>query len=327
MRQIFIVVFFLITFFGYGVCQEDYFKRLPVQSEDSSNTESFIVTGNEANKDKLFCFFNKNKLNEVHSYLVLSFSNDGGKNWSEPNSIDYLYSYFPDIQALVTNTGRILLSYRGSNYYSLRYSDDGGLNWSQNFTLPTGLGASNSSLIQFPDDRIGFTYIRNSQLRIIYSYDDGVNWSESSQLFPFLVDKGKMIISPAGEYFVFCTRPNDNNLYYTKSNDLISWTTLVSLDSGSTKIEKFNCTVNNFGHFIVTYERNIPTIFEGIFQKDIFKKESTDNGNLWGSPVSITKFVGDDFNNSISNFKDGQVITFTSKRDFSYGQTLLRISA
>ena len=74
------------------------------------------------------------------------------------------------------------------------------------------------------------------------------------------------------------------------------------------------------GHFIVTYERNIPTIFEGIFQKDIFKIVSTDNGNTWSSPISITKFKGDDFNHSISKFNDGQVITFVSKRDHFYEQ-------
>ena len=183
MKQIFIVLFCLITFWSTGICQENYFKILPMQNEESAIKESFIVTANEGDLEKLLFFYKS-----YYYRLVMSFSNDGGDSWSKPDTIDYLGENNSDIQALVTNTGRILLTYFRF-YYRLRYSDDGGLNWSPYIILPTGT-AGNSSFIQLPDNRICFIYTQYSQLKVIYSNDDGASWSSSSNLFPFSVRKG-----------------------------------------------------------------------------------------------------------------------------------------
>ncbi len=115
MNQYFIIVFCLITFLSRGICQDNYFKPLPGQNEAYSNKESVIVTADEGNSERLLCFF-KMTLNYYRHYLVVTTSNDGGYSWSDPDSIYYLADDDSDIQAFVTNSGRILLSFKG---YSL----------------------------------------------------------------------------------------------------------------------------------------------------------------------------------------------------------------
>ncbi len=316
MKQNFIVVFCLITFWSTGICQENYFKRLPVQSETSSNTESCLISTKEGNADILLYFFRHNSdFNFYLKNIFLSVSNDNGINWSIPDSIDYTNVTEPDIKSIVTCTGRVLLTYKvASNPYYIRYSDDNGVLWSERDTLLNLSGTINTSLINLPGSRIGLIYTYGTMLRLMYSDDDGENWSESSLILNS-VQIGRIMVSQSGEYFLTIKRPLDNNIYQLRSDDGVNWSAPLLLVQNATQLSRINCAINNSGHLIVAYEKEVATPFLGIFQKDIFQLISTDNGNSWSQPTLITKYKGNDFNHHISAMNDQFIISFSSNRN------------
>ena len=109
------------------------------------------------------------------------------------------------------------------------------------------------------------------------------------------------MVSQSGEYFLTIKRPLDNNIYQLRSDVGVNWSAPLLLVQNATELSrKANCAINNSGHLIVAYEKEVATPFLGIFSKDIFQLISTDNGNSWSQPTLITKYKGNDFNHHIS---------------------------
>ncbi len=96
------------------------------QSQDQNNNESFIL-GLPNNDIMMFWY------DSLEIKIKSARSTDNGISWNDSSTIATLLSssnYSSDINAIVLNSGRVLLTYRTDSYYYI-YSDDDCVSWSE----------------------------------------------------------------------------------------------------------------------------------------------------------------------------------------------------
>ena len=147
--------------------------RFPVQEYFQNNYESCLL--GLPNND-LFMFW----YDSTDSQLKSSKSTDGGLNWEDENIIVEFISdaYGADINAVMLNSGRILLTYRYTQYYIV-YSDDNGTSWSSPVYLPTILSGIQRRRVYFSSLSIS----SNNSINFTYSYSNSSNIYEAKGLF------------------------------------------------------------------------------------------------------------------------------------------------
>lgn len=305
-----IKILFIFILIGESICQENFLKYLPVQDPNSYYSTNSLININGNESDKLLYFFSGGT-GVLGQFSHLTQSYDGGISWSDPIRLP---NYGPsDLNITISSTGRIMYI-AGASIFNLIYSDDQGLSWSVVGNILSGFSVRDFSFINLPDNKIGLLNTSMNTLRIMYSEDDGLTWSSPDTILTS-VQSSRMIISGTGEYFLFIKRPADNNIYILNSSDGVNWSDSRLLVQNNTELKKINCAVSDAGKIIVTFEKDVATPFDGIFQTDIFRISSSDNGYSWNAPTPITTYKGDDKNHNINSMNGKFLISFISNRD------------
>ena len=155
------------------------------QAQDQNNNESFIL-GLPNNDIMMFWY------DSLEIKIKSARSTDNGISWHDSSSIATFLSpsnYSSDINGIVLNSGRVLLTYRTDSYYYI-YSDDDCVSWSEPMLLPARIppplrrGVNFSSLGKSSNGSIVFvhsftTSSNRNEAKGIYTISslDGTWWS------------------------------------------------------------------------------------------------------------------------------------------------------
>lgn len=142
-----------------------------------------------------------------------------------------------------------------------------------------------------------------------------INWSFPSMNIYQNVKVFQILKLKNDKYFLAFTKPTEQNLYYTFSDDMINWQAPKTLLTGIPDSTRFMVEQNEVGVITVALEKYVNTPFPEFKQKDILITTSIDFGNTWSSFTSITKFKGDDNLLSLSSLRNNFILSFSSKRE------------
>lgn len=152
--------------------------------------EYFNITGNDGVNTNLF--FSDSPFQVLStSYLYLTKSTDGGKNWSAPmmlnsqvkNESDMFYGVGPG-GGIVTSTGRIIFpcyTYTTQDgNTSVIYSDDGGETWTRSADMTAQ--TSEASISEVTVNGQNYLYMFTRHGGYFVSSDNGVTWSNQQSV-------------------------------------------------------------------------------------------------------------------------------------------------
>ena len=255
-------------------------------------------------------------------YSVIS--TDGGFHWSTPNCVCAIQKFskngYLNISGIVTNTGRLLISYSLNDISSMPtkilYSDNKGASWSPPANI---IGSLLIPEMTFAKSNNGKILILGHSSYMFLSTDNGVSWSNKSTGFPMrsaiFIDNNNII----GFYQV--TNSGRVSIYSKKSTDGgNTWGSPSLAADDSLSVSSPRIIEDNAGKLWLFYIVKKATIFNGIYQNDIHYKTSTDLGNSWSEAVQFTKYVGDDDKLNLTLFEDTVYVTFMSKRWYDVKQ-------
>ena len=308
--------------------------RFPVQEYFQNNYESCLL--GLPNNDLIMFWYDS-----TDSQLKSSKSNDGGINWqSETIVTSFIATDFGvDINAIVLNSGRILLTYRNSFYY-VTYSDDNGISWSSPIFLPTRPSpvlrrrVYFSSLAKFSNGDIGFTFSISNSTNLYDSKgifniksSDGVSWvtadtidlnGKNAQLISF--DNSKEIV-----VYQDSTENNFDIFYRTSTDAGLTWSDQALLVGETLSQTNPRIIKDISGKTWLYYIQEEETPFNGIVQSNIKFISSLDDGNTWSAAENFTKYVGYDDDHNLSLWNGRPILSFNSTRHFSISNSFFQI--
>lgn len=295
-----ILIFTLITFTSI-FSQELSFVKLPFEHNEKIFNAKILPQSNE-NNDTLICYYSYNS-----SMIYHSKSFNKGKNWHTPS----FWGNGNVFDIMLTDRNQIVLTYLSVN--SLRVNTFQTSGSSVNATFQVGSGAENLQIRKLGNGA-GVFYSRLNKIYAITSNDLSI-WSSLANTIYTDVKSFQILRLKNDKYFLAFTKTNENNIYYTFSNDMLNWQVPQILLSGIADSTKFVAAQNDAGLLLLALVRDVATPFSQHKQKDIFISTSVDNGNSWGHFFPITKHKGDDNLLSITPFKNEFIISFSSKRE------------
>lgn len=251
--------------------------------------------------DTLHCYYSY-----VNSGIYHSESFDKGKSWSSPDNIGFWNEF--DILKIDNKSVLCLISL---GTLRIKTFDANG-NIIDN-VFPVGSGISNLQVRKIGNG-VGVFFLRLNEIYAVTS-NDLINWSLAANPIYSDVKSFQLLKLKNDKFFLAFTRPNQDNLYYSFSDDLFNWQIPQILLSGISDTTKFVAEQNNAGLLRFAFVKDVVTPFSEHRQNDIFVTTSVDNGYNWSSITSITKFKGNDNLLSITPFNDKFIISFLSKRD------------
>jgi hypothetical protein len=325
MREIFILIA-LFSFQSFAQILNPV--HFPMQSDSASNKES-VLLGLPDNSMMMFWYDTDTKT------IYSSKSTDEGVSWSNIYSVySTAYSFdITEINAVVLNTGRIILTFNDHRYYSI-YSDDSGLTWSDPVEIPLGYVTYRyiySSLSNNSQGGAFFIYnnvgILDSTGMKLFHTGDGINWYYYQ------------VIDSAGRNGnIVSVNLNKNILVYemgdTSHSDLVfrtstdggySWSDRQTLLSDGFKNQKPRLIKYETGKLWLLYYRNDSTAFQNYSQDEIYFLTSTDEGITWSQPEKFTDYAGNDELVSLSAWNGSPIVSFTTSRDFYYDNESFQI--
>lgn len=260
-----------------------------------------ILSNSTINSDTLHCYYSYANLRVYHSE-----SFDKGKNWSSPENIGFWKEF-----DILNIDNKSVLCFISLGTLRIKTFDANG-NIIDN-VFPVGGGISNLQIRKIGNG-VGVFFSRLNEIYAVTS-NDLIRWSLSSNPIYSDVNSFQLLKLKNDKFFLAFTKQNQDNLYYSFSDDLFNWQMPQILLSGISDTTKFVVEQNDASILILAFVKNVATPFSEHIQKDIFVTTSVDNGNNWSSNTSITKFKGDDNLLSITPFNDKFIISFSSKRD------------
>jgi hypothetical protein len=296
-----LILTFSVIAFTSVFSQEFSFVKLPFNLNDQIYYAK-ILPQSDYNSDTLNCYYAY-----ANSGIYYSRSYDKGKNWSLPayfgfwNKFDILNTNYKSFLCYLSTGLRIrAFEYNGNTIDTL---------------FQVGNDASNLQIKKL-GSALGVFYSRLNKIYGIIS-NDLINWSLITNTLYSDVKSFQILKLKNDKYFLAFTKPNENKLYYTFSDDMLNWEPPQILLSGISDTTKFVAEQNDAGVLLLALVQDIATPFSEHKQKDIFTTTSIDNGNNWSSVTSITKFKGDDHLLSITPIKNEFIISFSSNREKS----------
>ncbi len=308
--------------------------RFLPQDNYQNNNESFLL--GLPNNDMIMFWFDSTN-NQIKS--AKSF--DGGNFWSNESIVTTVTPTIHniDINAVVLNSGRIILTYRFSVYY-YRYSDDNGNTWSAPTTLPTRSSPAQrlriflSSLSKMSNGQIVFTHsfsssptVQNAKGIFTIKSTDGINWTTADTID--LDGKNGYIINTNNSKDILVyqdSTESGKDLFYRNSTDAgLSWSPRNLLVNGTFDPTEPKGAMDQNGKIWVYYFESTVTPFSSIYQSDIKYVTSDDNGENWTQPEKLTKYVGYDFKHNLSIWNGRPIISFISSRAYNYSSTYFQI--
>jgi len=308
--------------------------RFPVQEYFQNNYESCLL--GLPNNDLIMFWYDS-----TDSQLKSSKSTDGGLIWeAESMIIDFISDkYGADINAIVLNSGRILLTYRYGQYFSM-YSDDNGTSWSSPVFLPTRPNPPLRRRVYFSS----LSKLSNSEVRFTYSFSNPINLYDSKGLYNIISSDGITwsgadtiaTTGKNGQQFSFSSSKdlivyqdstaNDFDIFYrTSTNTGLTWSDSILLVGESLSQTNPRIIKDTNGKTWLYYIQQEATPFDGIFQSNIKYIYSLDDGFTWSTPENFTKYVGYDENYNLSLWNGRPLLTFTSTRNFNLSGKFFQI--
>ena len=333
--------FFLVIFFLYLTYSNNIFGQItnPLRFTEQyswiSNKQSFLL--GLQNNDMLMLWY------ESGTYIIHSSkSYDGGIYWSSTQQIVSASGQNPvDINAVVFNTGRILVTYKDITYKAM-YSDDDGETWQGFQYIPTFFlpGERNrvaySSLAQFSDGTASFIYSYSAYNlpdtiphKGIYSIrtSDGINWS-NREIIDSSGRNGNIVnVSSGKDILVYesTDTPNRDLVFRISSNNGGTWSERQILLRDGYDNFKPRIIKDYTGKLWLIYYRNDHTPFQGYSQSEIYFITSTNQGLSWSSPEKFSNYAGYDELSSLSTWNGLPIISFGSTRDANFQDDYFQI--
>ncbi len=327
MRYLFLFIV-LCTFQSFA--QITHPLHFQLQSDSISNTESFLLGLPD---NSLMMFWYDSTSHTINS----SRSTDQGMNWNEFNIVYISYNH-PDFElnAVVLNSGRIILSFQEFHYYVI-YSDDNGLTWSDKIELPTTALPFQRRLVKFTSlsklesGKTVFVYsyravIDTIGIYLISSYE-GINWG-AIQIIDSTGRNGNIInVNSNKDILVYETTdtPDIDLVFRTSTDDGNTWSDKQTLLSDGFNNQKPRLIKDNSGKLWLLYYRDDPTAFQNYRQNEIYYMTSTDEGDTWNQSEKFTNYVGEDKLLSLSDYNGSPIASFTTGRDFYYDNKSFQI--
>jgi hypothetical protein len=322
---------FFFVFIGLSVLssaqilQPGYFA---LQSSAQNNTESFLL--GLPNNDIIMFWYDSLAL-KVKS----SRSTDNGSTWSAENTITTFINvplYNVDINAIVLNSGRILLTYKNHDY-KLHYSDDNGVTWQQlpSFNIrpnpPLRARVYLSSFAKTSDGKVVFVHSDGANISNNYNAQgiyyckslDGIYW-EQYVLIDSLGRNGNWVsLGQNKDMIVFHDSTlNGEDIFYRITTDGgQTWSQREILIDGEHSQKNARVIKDTTDKYWLFFEDEELTIFNNLTQFDINYITSTDFGITWSPKQKFTSYKGIDKSFSLSTWNGKPVLSFASSRKFS----------
>lgn len=333
-KYLFFFVFFSLSVFSSAqILQPGYFA---LQSSAQNNTESFLL--GLPNNDIIMFWYDSLAL-KVKS----SRSTDNGSTWSAENTITTFINvplYNVDINAIVLNSGRVLLTYKNHDY-KLHYSDDNGITWQQ---LPTFNIRPNpplrarvylSSFAKTSDGKVVFVHSDWANISNNYNAHgiyyckslDGIYW-EQYVLIDSLGRNGNWVsLGQNKDMIVFHDSTlNGEDIFYRITTDGgQTWSPREVLIGGEYSQKNARVIKDITEKYWLFFEDEEATPFDSLTQNDINYISSTDFGNTWSLKQKFTSYKGIDKSFSLSTWNGKPVLSFASSRSDSSISSKLQI--
>ena len=303
-------------------------------SQDSSvsNKESFLIGLPD---NSLLMFWADRNMDAIYS----SKSIDNGLTWENAVEIISFSGQNPkDLNAVVLNSGRILLTYKNNTYRAM-YSDNSGISW-QGYTLPTftippfRTRVARTSLSKLSDGTVCFVYSYSSYPDTIphtgiYTMrsSDGIDWYDY-QIVDSLGSNGNIVSAGANKDILIYETSDASNkdiVFRTSSDGGFSWSDKQILLSDSYDKLKPRAVKDNTNQLWLLYYRTDPTVFQSYYQNEIYYLTSTDQGVNWNSPQKFSDYSGDDDLLSVSIWNGLPIVSFISSRSFNIQNSFYQI--
>ena len=301
--------------------------RFPLQSAGQDYQESFIL--GLPNNDLIMFWYDS-----VSSDIKSARSRDNGNSWIDEDTLFSFSSspqFRPDFNAIVLNSGRVLFTYRSTNYKFI-FSDDNCNSWSAQASLPTRptsvgrLGVYWSSLGKVSDGSVLFVHSFTSSnnkydAKGVYTIRsiDGNNWFSLDTIDVNGRNGNLVNIGNSKDLIVYHdSTENSNDIFFRLSTDSgISWSDRTLLVGGINSQKNARGIKDQYGKTWIFFEDEEQTSFNGITQPDINFFTSTDEGNTWSNKQKFTSYTGIDDNLALSIWDSKPILTFSSSRSFS----------
>lgn len=245
-------------------------------------------------------------------------SEDNGENWGESKAIltnlDYTYltiNALYHIGAVVTNTGRIVLTYSRTQNNILDplkviTSDDNGVSWTQPKNLLSSM-TLDKPVIKLSLD--GTIYLSGRTNYLFSSTDNGNIWIAKI----YILDQNILdfVIYDSSTFTVFYI--SNRNIYYKKTSDKgVTWSVGISItnDQDVKLVPRF--LRDSTGVYWLFYQKRFTTN-DGTYT-DIYYQQSTDEGISWKPAVQFTRYIANDFEQSVTQHNKQIYVSFLSGR-------------
>lgn len=306
MKSLIIHLFILLPSILFS---QSYIKKIELGEFDLKSSEVFSI----GNNDYLLIFQHGN-------YLLRSFSNDGGLNWSTPDTIIQTLSSTRKLWDVTqTADGQYLFLVLPTSAYQLNLykSINNGLTFifiSSVITPTSSVTMYDLSINQIQNHQLMISYRSTTQGYFSISNDYGFFWSSFNSLsLPTSATKFSINVASNGNYLAFCQTIFD--LKYSISTDQgQSWNIFQNLVA--TPYQEYDPvsfkTQNGF--IRVYYNRNDTVQGLSSTRSNIYFVESSDNSVNWSQARKVTKYLGKDSLITIFKDSDGLKVLFLTDR-------------
>lgn len=302
MKKIILFISFIIL--KTALPQTNSFIKLPFDFSYEQLTFGKILTLSPFTKDTLQCYYSIDNY-----YFYSSTSYNKGKDWSEPQGLGSWKSFDVFIKG-----DKKIISYHLLNFLVINIIDATGDSTEKRFQMPSVI---KNLQIRKIENGIGVFYSAGNNI-FAYKSDDLIIWSLPDTVIYSGVESFQILQLKNGKYFLVYTKPDDQNLYYTFSDDMVNWQESKILVRGISESTKFVAEQNAAGEIMIAYTKDVVTPFPAYIQKDIMIISSANYGDDWNAATSITKFKGYDDLLSLSASGDSFILSFLSKRESEF---------
>jgi hypothetical protein len=265
--------------------------------------------------------------------LFYSRTTDNGLTWQNPEfivKVDKPLQETISFSIIKTTLNRIILVYMVDELtgYAAKYlySDNYAITWSLPQNVLSSASIPNPKIVETSDNKL---WILGRNTHLFFSNDNGLSWSPKPLGFSIQIgsrlDMISIIDSTYLLFYPHYDEPiNTTNIYSRKTTNAgTTWLEPILVSAENVSNQSVNVFRDADGYLTLIYKIKGETGFPNIFQDDIGKMKSTDNGITWGTPTNFTNYLGFDGDPSIYSDNEKSFISFLSDRWYGRNQIWL----